>query len=54
VWDDLAAADPTDFLFGGTALIGVDTSIGPLYFAYGVAQDSPNLGNFYLILGRPF
>lgn len=54
VWDDLAAADPADFLFGGTALIGVDTSIGPLYFAYGIAEDSPNLGNFYLILGRPF
>jgi NTE family protein len=54
VWDDLAAADPTDFLFGGTALIGVDTSIGPLYFAYGVAQGSPIPGNFYLILGRPF
>ena len=54
VWNDIAAADPSDLLVGGTAYVGVDTSIGPLYFAYGIAQGSPHRGNLYLILGRPF
>ncbi|MFP4374668.1 MAG: patatin-like phospholipase family protein [Spirochaetaceae bacterium] len=54
VWNDLAAAVPGDLLFGGTAYVGVDTNVGPLYIAYGIAQGSPRRGNFYLILGRPF
>ena len=54
VWNDLAAADPGDLLLGGTVYVGVDTNIGPLYFAYGLAQGSPHRGNLYLILGRPF
>ena len=54
VWNDLAQVDPRDLLLGATAYIGVDTNIGPLYFAYGVAQESPNYGNLYLILGRPY
>jgi NTE family protein len=54
VWNDIGAADPGDLLLGGTAYVGVDTSIGPLYFAYGIAQGSPHRGNLYLILGRPF
>lgn len=54
VWNDISAADPGDLLLGGTAYVGVDTNIGPLYFAYGIAQGSPHRGNLYLILGRPF
>lgn len=53
VWNDVDTVDPTDLLLGGTVFIGVDTSIGPLYFAYGFAQNSPNFGNLYLILGSP-
>lgn len=53
VWNDVDTVDPTDLLLGGTLFVGVDTSIGPLYFAYGFAQSSPNFGNLYLILGSP-
>jgi NTE family protein len=53
VWNTLEEAEVGDFLLGGSVFVGVNTNIGPLYFAYGFAQESPN-GNFYLILGRPF
>ena len=53
VWNDLETFSTEDVLFGGSAFLGVDTAIGPLYFAYGFAEGSP-AGNFYLILGRPF
>ncbi len=52
VWDHLENAAFSDVLFGGSAFIGVDTNIGPLYLAYGLAQGRDR-GNFYLILGPP-
>lgn len=38
-------------LYSGSLLIGVDTPIGPLYFAYGRADKGYD--SFYLFLGRP-
>jgi NTE family protein len=42
----------TDPLFGGSAFIGVDTMLGPLYLGYGMAEG--NDGRAYLYLGKTF
>lgn len=41
-----------DLIWGGSAFLGVDTVLGPLYIAYGHAEG--NDGKLYLFLGKTF
>ncbi len=52
VWQDRddIALDNTNF--GGSVYVGVDTLIGPLYLAYGIAEDDNQ--SFYFLLGKLF
>jgi NTE family protein len=52
VWDNPADISAGDLRFGFTALIGADTIIGPMFFAYAVAEGGSNRA--YLTVGRTF
>lgn len=52
VWDDRDAIDGASLLFAGSAFVGVDTVLGPLYFAWGLSEGGED--TVYLILGNPF
>ncbi len=41
-----------DMILGGSAFVGMETPLGPLYLGYGVAEG--NRDSFYLYLGRTF
>jgi len=43
-----------DMLLGGSVFIGVDTIFGPLYFAYGIAENKTDDSEIYLFLGQKF
>ena len=51
-WQDLDDVEFNNLLGAGCLFLGVDTFIGPLYIAYGVAENNNN--NFYLYLGKIF
>lgn len=53
VWDDKGDIGTEDLRFGGSAFIGVDTMLGPLYLAYGLAEGTSD-GRIYLYLGKSF
>ena len=42
---------PDDLLKSGAVLLGLDTPLGPLYFAYG--RTTEGLYSYYLFLGKP-
>jgi NTE family protein len=50
VWETSSEADFDTFILSGTALIGKDTPIGPLYVAYSQAEEGKN--KIYFVLGR--
>jgi NTE family protein len=50
VWED--EVDTSDLRYGGAVGIGADTSFGPLYVAYGRADEG--YGRFYFSLGTVF
>jgi NTE family protein len=52
VWQDSSDIGFDDTIFAGSAFIGADTPIGPIYFGYGHA-DTGN-GSLYLFLGPLF
>jgi NTE family protein len=49
--DDISLA-PGDALLAGSVFLGVDTVLGPIYLAYGHAEQGNN--SIYLYLGRLF
>jgi NTE family protein len=55
VWQDRDDFAVEDMLFGGSAFLGIDTLIGPLYFGYGLAEENTeDHGEIYLYLGQRF
>ena len=52
VWDDQADIDFDSSLSAGSLFLGLDTPVGPVYLAYGMAEDGQN--SFYLSLGTTF
>ncbi|HEX9876838.1 MAG TPA: patatin-like phospholipase family protein [Gammaproteobacteria bacterium] len=52
VWDSRSAISLDDGLFGGSVWVGVDTPVGPVYVAYGKAEEGD--GAYYIVLGRIF
>jgi NTE family protein len=50
-WEDLEEIHPTDLVGSGSLFVGLDTSLGPLYLAYGLAQDG-GWGRIYLYVGQ--
>ena len=52
VWDDRGAIGARGSILGGSAWVGVDTPVGPVYAAYGRAED--DVSAFYVFLGRIF
>lgn len=53
VWQDVHKVDFAKLIFAGSVFIGLDTIIGPVYFAYGLAERSDG-GQFYLHVGKRF
>lgn len=51
VWEDKADFG-TDLIYGGSAFIGLDTVLGPLYIGYGQAEGHP--GRAFVYLGKTF
>ncbi|TNF74658.1 MAG: patatin [Acidobacteria bacterium] len=51
-WSDRDEVDLDDLIYTATAFVGMDTTIGPVYLAYGYA-DTGN-GKVYLFIGRTF
>jgi NTE family protein len=51
-WQDRGDISLSNSLWGGSLWAGVDTPIGPVYVAYGVAEGGQNA--FYVVLGRIF
>lgn len=51
VWEESSEIGE-DLIFTGTVLLGVDSILGPLYAAYGVADTGQD--EFYISLGRTF
>ena len=49
-WQTREAVDLDDFIYTGTVFLGLDTTIGPIYVAYGYA-DTGN-SKFYVFIGR--
>ena len=52
VWDDSDMVSSGDLRFAGSAFVGADTPIGPLYLAWGWAEGGNSTA--YLYLGNPF
>ncbi|HMB72041.1 MAG TPA: patatin-like phospholipase family protein [Gammaproteobacteria bacterium] len=52
VWESRSDISFDDSLFGGSLWAGVDTPIGPVYVAYGMAEGGRNA--LYVVLGRIF
>jgi NTE family protein len=52
VWQDTSDIGFDDTIFAGSAFIGADTPIGPLYFGYG--RNDTGEGSLYLFLGPLF
>jgi len=52
VWIDSNDADFDDLVIAGSLFFGADTPVGPVYLAYGMAQDDRD--SFYFSLGRRF
>ena len=52
VWEQSDQISLDDLRFAGALYAGVDTPLGPLYLAYGMAEGGNN--TFYLYLGNPF
>lgn len=50
VWQSSDEVDFDDLILAGTLLIGKETPIGPLYLAFGQAEEGEN--KVYFILGR--
>ncbi len=48
VWDDRDQVGLDDLRFGGSLFMGIDTILGPLYLAVGIADDGHRAGYFYL------
>lgn len=48
VWDDTSDAGFNDLRYGGSAFIGVDTPIGPMYLGYGLAEGGNSAAYFFL------
>ncbi len=51
-WNDSDLVSTNDLRFAGSAFVGTDTPIGPLYLAWGWAEGANNTA--YLYLGNPF
>ena len=51
-WSTSSDADFDSLIGAGTLFLGKDTRLGPLYLAYGVAEDSHR--SFYIVFGRTF
>jgi NTE family protein len=47
----LVPGSPTGLLTSGSLIFALDTPLGPVYFAYGIAQEGNR--SFYFYLGRP-
>ncbi|MGR5063203.1 patatin-like phospholipase family protein [Photobacterium sp. DNB22_13_2] len=52
VWDDQSDIDFDSSLTAGSLFLGLDTPLGPVYLAYGIAEGGQN--SFYLSLGTTF
>ena len=52
VWDSRSDISFNNSLFGGSIWAGVDTPVGPVYVAYGLAEGGDDA--FYVFLGRIF
>ena len=52
VWDDQADIDFDSSQSAASVFLGLDTPVGPVYLAYGMAEDGQN--SFYLSLGTTF
>ena len=52
VWDDRSDMAFNDVIVAGSAFLGLDSPVGPIYLAYGHAEGGND--SFYLFLGRPF
>ncbi len=52
VWQDAEVSSFDDLLWAGSLYVGMDSYIGPIYLAYGWADDGRN--TWYLLLGRSF
>jgi NTE family protein len=51
-WQDTDDIEFNNLIGAGSLFIGLDTFLGPIYIAYGVAENSHN--SFYLYLGKIF
>ena len=51
-WQDIDDIEFNNLITAGSLFIGLDTFIGPLYIAYGVAEN--NKSSFYFYLGKVF
>jgi NTE family protein len=51
-WQDMDDIEFSSLIVAGSLFVGIDTFIGPLYIAYGVAENNHN--SFYLYLGKIF
>jgi NTE family protein len=52
-WQDVKIIDFGKMILAGSVFVGMDTIIGPVYFAYGLAQRSRG-GQFYMRVGKRF
>jgi NTE family protein len=52
VWDRGRDIELGDLLWAGTLALGADTGIGPVFVAYGVAEDGDD--RVYVALGTLF
>jgi NTE family protein len=48
----LIPGSPTGMLTSGALILAADTVLGPVYFAYGIAEKDNR--SFYFYLGLPF
>jgi len=47
-WQDIDDIEFNNLIVAGSLFIGIDTFIGPLYIAYGVAENNKSSAYFYL------
>jgi NTE family protein len=52
VWESRSAISADESLFGGSFWAGIDTPVGPVYIAWGLAEGGEDA--FYISLGRVF
>lgn len=52
VWENRGDISANDLIFGGSVFVGADTIAGPVYLAYGHAEQGRD--SVYLFLGRQF